>query len=126
MANVSKTQLVGGLAAILGTILFMYNKEGQSSPEEKLHGLLVQYSDLKDPQSAQIRLSKVNTEHSQFCGELNAKNSFGGYTGWTRFYASITKTRSGEQDFYLYFDRNIPGIPAYALAIEQVSKFCRS
>lgn len=37
---------------------------------------------LKDPDSAQIR-----NQHG-FCGEVNSKNSFGGYTGFKRFIAS--------------------------------------
>lgn len=37
---------------------------------------------LKDPDSAQFRSQKG------FCGEVNSKNSFGGYTGFKRFIAS--------------------------------------
>ena len=39
---------------------------------------------LKDPVTAQIRNHKGN------CGEVNSKNSFGGYTGFKRFIASPT------------------------------------
>jgi hypothetical protein len=39
---------------------------------------------LKDPESAQIR------NQSGMCGEVNSKNSFGGYTGFKRFIASPT------------------------------------
>lgn len=37
---------------------------------------------LKDPDSAEVRNHKGN------CGEVNSKNSFGGYTGFKRFIAS--------------------------------------
>ncbi|WP_156189126.1 hypothetical protein [Acinetobacter indicus] len=37
---------------------------------------------LKDPDSAEIR------NHNGNCGEVNSKNSFGGYTGFKRFIAS--------------------------------------
>lgn len=37
---------------------------------------------LKDPTSAEIRNHKGN------CGEVNSKNSFGGYSGYRRFIAS--------------------------------------
>jgi len=37
---------------------------------------------LRDPESAQIR------NQSGMCGEVNSKNSFGGYTGFKRFIAS--------------------------------------
>ncbi|WP_257229996.1 hypothetical protein [Acinetobacter sp. YH12025] len=39
---------------------------------------------LKDPDSAEIR------NHNGNCGEVNSKNSFGGYTGFRRFIASST------------------------------------
>ncbi|NNH02217.1 hypothetical protein HLH18_15605 [Acinetobacter sp. ANC 5414] len=39
---------------------------------------------LKDPDSAEIRNRNGN------CGEVNSKNSFGGYTGFRRFIASST------------------------------------
>ena len=39
---------------------------------------------LKDPSSAEIR------NHSGNCGEVNSKNSFGGYTGFKRFIATPT------------------------------------
>ncbi|WP_180158856.1 hypothetical protein [Acinetobacter sp. YH01026] len=37
---------------------------------------------LKDPDSAEIR------NHNGNCGEVNSKNSFGGYSGFKRFIAS--------------------------------------
>lgn len=39
--------------------------------------------DLKDPSSAQFRNFKI--EGGQLCGEVNAKNSMGGYAGFQRF-----------------------------------------
>lgn len=39
---------------------------------------------LKDSNSAEIR------NHNGNCGEVNSKNSFGGYTGFKRFIASTT------------------------------------
>lgn len=40
---------------------------------------------LKDPESARFRGVKVKWEN--VCGEVNAKNSYGGYVGYRRFYA---------------------------------------
>jgi len=40
---------------------------------------------LKDPDSAQFR-NIVILESGTVCGEVNAKNSFGGYTGFDKFY----------------------------------------
>lgn len=47
---------------------------------------------LKDPESAQFRNVKiaVNTVgEKSVCGQVNAKNSYGGYTGFKSFYAKI-------------------------------------
>lgn len=49
---------------------------------------------LKDPQSAQFRDVKIviNTLSQQtVCGEVNAKNSYGGYTGFKPFYTTDGK-----------------------------------
>lgn len=40
---------------------------------------------LKDPDSAKFRSVKV--KWGNVCGEVNAKNSYGGYVGYRRFYA---------------------------------------
>lgn len=52
---------------------------------------------LKDPESAQFRNVKVVKSESQggaynggyVCGEFNAKNGFGAYTGFHRFYIHV-------------------------------------
>lgn len=57
-------------------------------------------SDLKDPFSAQFRNLSVQTIHLKgppkeisliYCGEVNAKNSMGAYSGWAPFYATSIK-----------------------------------
>lgn len=42
-------------------------------------------STLKDPDSARFR--GVKAKWGTVCGEVNAKNSYGGYVGYRRFYA---------------------------------------
>jgi hypothetical protein len=48
---------------------------------------------LKDPSATQFRWAKVNKTHSDgrydYCGQLNAKNSYGGYVGYRPFLATI-------------------------------------
>ena len=39
---------------------------------------------LKDPGSAQFKNQRVSAKGAA-CGEVNSKNSFGGYTGYTRY-----------------------------------------
>jgi hypothetical protein len=43
---------------------------------------------LKDPGSAQFRNLELNVERKVLCGQVNAKNAFGGYVGFRRFVSS--------------------------------------
>jgi hypothetical protein len=45
-------------------------------------------SQLKDPASAQFRAVQLNAAGTAACGQVNAKNSFGGYVGFQDFIAS--------------------------------------
>lgn len=49
-------------------------------------------SDLKDPDSAKFRNVFISMYKGKptLCGELNAKNSFGAYTGYKRFLMIFT------------------------------------
>lgn len=49
---------------------------------------------LKDPQSAQF--SKVRIVGGLVCGEVNAKNSYGGYSGRQRFWGGMPEATLGE------------------------------
>jgi hypothetical protein len=40
---------------------------------------------LKDPASAQFLKVHLNTEKTALCGQINAKNSYGGYVGFRDF-----------------------------------------
>jgi hypothetical protein len=65
--------------------------------EGPLRNLLIDHSDLKDPFTVQFRgvyVREVSSDQQAappkhvYCGELNAKNGYGGYTGWSRFLAN--------------------------------------
>jgi hypothetical protein len=43
---------------------------------------------LKDPASAQFRGVELNSAGTAACGQVNAKNSFGGYVGFQEFVSS--------------------------------------
>lgn len=45
-------------------------------------------SALKDPQSVQLRNEKWLPKSETLCGEINAKNSMGGYVGFKKFFAT--------------------------------------
>ena len=51
--------------------------------QESLKSVLV--SRLKDPGSVQFSKLKMNSQKSALCGEYNAKNGFGGYSGLKPF-----------------------------------------
>jgi hypothetical protein len=55
---------------------------------------------LKDPDSAQFRWMPVASQKTiataVYCGWSNGKNSYGGYTAFKPFYASITRNVKGE------------------------------
>jgi len=40
---------------------------------------------LKDPESAQFKNERVGKSPALFCGEVNSKNSMGGYVGYKRY-----------------------------------------
>jgi hypothetical protein len=50
---------------------------------------------LKDPQSAQF--SNVRIVGGLVCGEINAKNSFGGYVGRRHFWGGKPEVTAGEE-----------------------------
>lgn len=54
---------------------------------------------LKDPESARFQSVRIASylSGSVVCGEVNAKNSYGGYTGFKRFMAGVKNI-----DFYSY------------------------
>lgn len=59
--------------------------------QHKLKNVISNLSkDLKDPSSLQIRNLHESKSQPQniLCGEYNAKNSFGGYVGYSKFIAS--------------------------------------
>ena len=82
--------------AILGMTLAAHAQDAPPfSPmtdEAPLRKLMLEYSDLKDPFSAQFRRAEVQEiatgngkTATVWCGQINAKNSNGGFTGWADF-----------------------------------------
>jgi hypothetical protein len=65
------------------------------TPAEKLSFVPVLAAGLKDPSAAQFKwMPVVLTERdgiTDYCGLVNGKNSYGGYTGFVRFYAQLRK-----------------------------------
>ncbi len=70
------------------------------SPPEKTALAPVFASELKDPGAAQFKwMPVVQTERdgiTDYCGLVNGRNSYGGYTGFVRFYAHLRKDEQGQ------------------------------
>ena len=55
---------------------------------------------MKDPDAAKflwmpVALVEENGD-TRYCGLVNGKNSYGGFTGYTRFYAHLRKNEQGQ------------------------------
>ena len=81
--------LAGGYGAYLYT---------RTSDLRKFRAIVA--NSLKDPASAQFRNEKVLKESAGkfYCGQLNAKNGYGGYTGFVTFVADEHSVRLQPQD----------------------------
>jgi hypothetical protein len=70
------------------------------TPSEKLALAPTLAAGLKDPSAAQLKwMPVVLTERdgvTDYCGLVNGKNSYGGYTGFVRFYAQLKKDDKGQ------------------------------
>lgn len=58
---------------------------------------------LKDPNSAQFKNVFVSSAKN-VCGEMNAKNSYGGYNGFSLFYYSRLEDKTDINTHKEYFD----------------------
>lgn len=83
--------IVAILVALMAGVVIGMPKSTSPSPEKSAQIKAIEQQTqsrialqgyLKDPVTAQIR------NHKGSCGEVNSKNSFGGYTGFKRFIAS--------------------------------------
>lgn len=84
---------------VVATLLFgsshtlaqeVVDQSGSSLPPELLQAVVKAVADVvKDPSSLQLRnLSRfkpIGADYEAVCGELNAKNGFGGYVGFQAF-----------------------------------------
>lgn len=81
-------------------ILVNCNNAPQKSEEEIikeiLKDIMLNYSNLVDPDSVKFRKTHVEVspllrdngiidKYAEVCGELNSKNSMGGYVGWLKY-----------------------------------------
>ncbi len=124
------TWIIGGLFA-LGVLFAVYgstreptNTETTQPKEENKAGVLLYFAqeqirkNAKDPSSVEFRgeqLHEKTESGAVACGEVNAKNSFGAYTGFKGFVAV-------EKDMTLYVE---DGVNAKKFA-EKWNKFCVS
>lgn len=59
---------------------------GCTKTDDYLKQKFIDHSNLVDPNSSIFRnVTYKEKENQQWCGEINAKNKLGGYTGWVPF-----------------------------------------
>jgi len=82
-----------------------------ATPEEIEAATALVRERLKDPESARIRNVRVMKDGGALvCGEVNARNSFGGYTGYGHF---VIMEGTGDEPV-VWVDSSDPGIAAAA------------
>lgn len=77
-----------------------YIKTGKSDSDGIAAAKTLVASSLKDPESAKFRNVAIRPYGygRVVCGEVNAKNSYGGYVGFTRFVASNEESMLEDSD----------------------------
>ena len=78
----------------------LFSQEGRLT--DCIKEKLITHSSLHDPSSVMLRNITADRFGEGWCGELNAKNRYGGYTGWKYFhfwYMEETSEEAGEIRF---------------------------
>lgn len=95
--EMNKTTLISNVAIVCTVFSFSASAVDNSMSPENLKKVRAKaIADMKeaisekhkDPDSAQFRRITTTEVGSFVCGEVNAKNSMGGYVGYKRFYGS--------------------------------------
>lgn len=95
--------LIAGVvvACVLAFSAQASSKSRDLTPEEKAYVEKAVKSTLKDPDSAQFKHAKLVLSEDgvvdPYCGMVNAKNSFGGYSGYSVFFVGITNNKDGKR-----------------------------
>ena len=70
------------------------------TPTEKAALSVTLAQTLKDPGSAQFKWVPITVLErdgiNDYCGLVNGRNSYGGYTGYQKFYAQLVKNEKGQ------------------------------
>jgi hypothetical protein len=72
-----------------------YDLRPLSQPETKIIQSVVA-DNLLDPSSPMFKMYPLSKKGDKYCGEINAKNRFGGYTGYTVFAVFIDRDANGK------------------------------
>jgi hypothetical protein len=80
-------------------LLFSLFVTGCTKTEDYLKDMVIKHSNLIDPSSVMFRnITFSDYLGKNWCGEINAKNRMGGYTGWQEFIMSKNEN-DGTIDF---------------------------
>ena len=116
-----KTALYFGAAIIIGVIASVTYKMKYDDWIAIPKAREVIQSQLRDPGSAQFRNERL-TKTRTLCGEVNAKNGMGGYTGFERYFTtgavsylekSGSLNKETHEEFMLRMDKKIALLKSY-------------
>ena len=102
----NKTQAIATGAILIATIASVFTFRWVNTADERFAREKLANT-LKDPSSVELRnLHRLNEK--EICGDLNAKNSFGAYTGFKAFH--IDANFSGQEPTVWIRDDDHPSV----------------
>jgi len=106
--------MLGLKTALTSALLFtsmMVAQAAEPATEDKTAIVKSVSAMLKDPYSAKFKWSEIvllpsglpsmSKEHYMYCGSVNAKNSYGAYTGYARFLVMVDHQKNSAAVLYM-------------------------
>jgi hypothetical protein len=118
---INKTAIYFALAIVLGIILSSLYKWKYDDWIAIPKAREAMQAQLRDPESAEFRNERF-TNSRTLCGEVNAKNGMGGYTGFERYFTtgavsylekSGSLNKETHEEFMLRMDKKIALLKSY-------------
>ena len=92
-----KVQLISAVLLLAFGSVYAQSPGPRSATPEEVQGVTEALkSSLKDPDSAKVSGVQISADGKTACGFVNAKNSYGGYSGDSAFYVMVFPRDTGE------------------------------
>jgi hypothetical protein len=93
-----KVQLISVVILLAFGSVYAQDPNPRKATPDEVQGITEALkSRLKDPDSAKVSGVKISADGKTACGYVNAKNSYGGYTGDSAFYVMVFQNDAGEE-----------------------------